>query len=156
VAQYPIAAWTNSDSYLVNSGLFEKRAIRMRLSRRGSHPGRRALRIIFVLGMGLMLMAPLLRRYRIASYALAGGAFVILVVSLNGLAHLDPRFGEGAIASDRRYYHFFLACELPVLILALISQRYFKWAFWIGWTINLALALYLTLIAIWLEFFWHW
>jgi len=114
------------------------------------------LRIIFVLGMGLMLVAPLLRRYRKASYTLAVGALVILLVSLYGLAHLDPRYGEGAIASDRRYYHFFLACEVPVLILALISLRFFKWAFWLGWTINLALALYLTVIVIWLEFFWHW
>jgi hypothetical protein len=37
----------------------------------------------------------------------------------------------------------------------LISQRYFKWAFWLGWVLNLGLALYLTVILIWLEFFWH-
>jgi len=122
----------------------------------GIHPGRRPLRIIFVLGMGLMLVAPFMRRYRLASLALAGGALVILGVSLFGLAHLDPRFGEGAITSDRRFYHFFLACELPVLALALISMRYFKWAFWMGWAINFALALYLSVIVIWLEFFWHW
>ena len=125
-------------------------------SRCVTHPGRRALRIIFVLGMGLMLVAPFLRRYRMASHALAGGALVILGVSLFGLAHLDPRFGEGAITSDRRFYHSFLACELPVLALALISLRFFKWAFWLGWIINLALALYPTVIVIWLEFFWHW
>ena len=156
MAQCPITAWTDCYSCPGNSGLFEKRAVRIWLSKCGSQPGRRALRIIFVLGMGLMLVAPLLRRYRKASYTLAVGALVILLVSLYGLAHLDPRYGEGAIASDRRYYHFFLACEVPVLILALISLRFFKWAFWLGWTINLALALYLTVIVIWLEFFWHW
>jgi hypothetical protein len=40
-----------------------------------------------------------------------------------------------------------------VLVLALISLRHLRWAFWLGWGINLALALYLTVIAIWLEFF---
>ena len=54
------------------------------------------LRIIFVLGMGLMLVAPLLRR--LASPALAGGASIIPVLSAFGLAHLDPRFGQAGIA----------------------------------------------------------
>jgi len=66
-------------------------------------------KIIFVFGMGLMLLAPLLLRRRWASPALA-----------------------------------------------LISSRRFKWAFWLGQGINLALALYLAVILIWLEFFWHW
>jgi hypothetical protein len=59
------------------------------------------------------------------------------------------------VESDRRFYHLFLACELPVLVLSLISLRTGKWTFWLGWGINLALALYSTVIAIWLEFF-HW
>jgi hypothetical protein len=29
-------------------------------------------------------------------------------------------------------------------------------AFWLGWVLNLGLALYLAAIVIWLEFFWHW
>jgi hypothetical protein len=106
--------------------------------------------------MGLMVMAPLLRRRRLASPALAGGASIILALSAFGLAHLDPRFGQSANESDRRFYLLFLACELPVLVLALISWRYFKWIFWLGWTINFGLALYLSVILIWLEFFWHW
>ena len=59
------------------------------------------MKVLFVLGMGLMLAAPLLRRRF-------------------GLAHLDPRFGQAANESDRRFYHLFLACEIPVLVLALI------------------------------------
>jgi hypothetical protein len=114
------------------------------------------MKILFVLGMGLMLAAPLLRRRRWASPALAIGASIILGVSAFGLAHLDPRFGQAANESDRRFYHLFLACEVPVLVLALISFRHRRWAFWLGWGINLALALYLTVIVIWLEFFWHW
>jgi hypothetical protein len=112
--------------------------------------------VILVLGFSLMLGAPLLRRYKMASLALGAGASVIVGLAIFGLAHQDPRYGQSAIESDRRYYLLFLACELPVLILALISLRFFKWAFWLGWTINLALALYLTVIVIWLEFFWHW
>jgi hypothetical protein len=114
------------------------------------------MKIVFLLGMGSMLVAPLLPRWRMASPALAGGASIIIALSVFGLAHPDPRFGEGANASDRRFYQLFLACEIPVLALALISLRSFKWAFWLGWGINLGLALYLAVIMIWLEFFWHW
>jgi len=67
-----------------------------------------------------------------------------------------PGSGSQPNESDRRFYLLFLACEIPVLALALISLRYFKSAFWLGWAINLGLALYLTVIVIWLEFFWHW
>jgi len=61
---------------------------------------------------------------------------VILQVPSNGLAPLDPRFGQGAIDSGPRHHLVFLACELSVLALTLISLRYFKSAFWMGWTIN--------------------
>jgi hypothetical protein len=113
-------------------------------------------KVIFLLGMGLMLVTPLLRRRRLASSALAWGATFIVAVSAFGLAHLDPRYGQAAIESDRRFYLLFLACEIPVLTLALISLRAFKWAFWLGFGVNLALSLYLAVILIWLEFFWHW
>ena len=113
-------------------------------------------KIIFVFGMGLMLVAPLLLRRRWASPAPAGGASIILALSAFGLAHLDPRFGQAAIESDRHFYLLFLPCELPVLALALISLRTFKSAFWLGWAINLALSIYLAAILISLEFFWHW
>jgi hypothetical protein len=112
--------------------------------------------IILILGVSLMVVAPLLRRYQKASAALAWGASVVLVVVIIGLAHSDPRIGQAAIEANRRQYLFVLACQLPVLVLALISLRFFKWAFWLGWAINLVFALYLTVIVVWLEFFWHW
>ena len=98
-------------------------------------------KIIFVFGMGLMLVAPLLLRRRWASPALAGGASIILVLSAFGLAYIDPKYDPAANQSDRRYYLLFLALELSVLALALISLRTFKWAFWLGWAINLALSI---------------
>ena len=112
--------------------------------------------VLLFLGIILMIAAPLLRRYGLRSHALAGGASAVLLVVIVGLVHVDPRIGQAAIEANRRQYLYVFACELPVLILALISFRYFKWAFWLGWAINLVFALYLTVIVIWLEFFWHW
>jgi hypothetical protein len=117
---------------------------------------RQPLAIVLVLGIGLMIAAPLLRRYQLASLALAGGASTALAVVIVGLVHSDPRIGQAAIEANRRQYLLVLACELPVLMLALLSLKHFKWAFWLGWVVNLAFALYLTVIIIWLEFFWHW
>jgi hypothetical protein len=117
---------------------------------------RQPLAIVLVLGVSLAIAAPLLRRYQLRSPALVGGASTVLAVAIVGLAHSDPRIGQAAIEANRKQYLFVLACELPVLILALISFRYFKWAFWMGWAINLVFALYLAVIVVWLEFFWHW
>jgi hypothetical protein len=111
---------------------------------------------IFTLAIALMLVAPLLRRYHKASFALAGGAFIILALTVSGLMHPDARSGQAAIESNRRFYLIVLAVELPVLTLALISLRYFKHAFWLGWVVNLILTLWLSAILVWLEFFWHW
>lgn len=112
--------------------------------------------VLLVLGIILMIAAPLLRRYGLRSHALAGGASAVLLAVIVGLVHVDPRIGQAAIEANRRQYLYVLACELPVFILALISFRFFKWAFWLGWAINLVFALYLTVIIIWLELFWHW
>ncbi|HWN31068.1 MAG TPA: hypothetical protein VNN78_06850 [Burkholderiales bacterium] len=112
--------------------------------------------VIFFLGITLMIVAPLLRRYGLASLALAGGAFAVLVVAVIGLVHVDPRIGQAAIESNRREYLFCLACELPVFLLALISWRRFKWAFWVGYGINFAFSIFVLVIIVWLEFFWHW
>jgi hypothetical protein len=49
--------------------------------------------IILVLGFSLMLAAPLLRRYKMASHALGAGASVIVALAIFGLAHQDPRYG---------------------------------------------------------------
>jgi hypothetical protein len=45
---------------------------------------------------------------------------------------------------------------VPVLILASISLRHFRYAFWLGWIVNLAFTLWLSVVLVWLEFFWHW
>jgi hypothetical protein len=117
---------------------------------------RRPLAIVLVLGITLMIAAPLLRRFQLRSPALAAGASAVLAVAVVGLARPDPRIGQAAIEANRRQYLFVLACELPVLVVALISLRHFKSAFWLGWAINLVLALYVAVIVVWLEFFWHW
>jgi hypothetical protein len=111
---------------------------------------------IFLLGIGLMLVAPLLRRYNKASAALAGGSLAVLAFTLVGLIHVDPRIGQAAIESNRQEYLFFAACETPVFFLALISWKRFGWAFWVGWGINLVLSLVILAVFIKLEFFWHW
>jgi hypothetical protein len=112
--------------------------------------------LIFFLGICLMIVAPLLRRFGAASVVLAGGALAVLAVAIIGLAHVDPRIGLAAIESNRREYLFCLACELPVLILALISWRGFRWAFWLAYGINVAFSIFVLVIIVWLEFFWHW
>jgi hypothetical protein len=112
--------------------------------------------IIFFLGISLMIIAPLLRRYHKASPALAVGAFVVIAFSFVGLVHVDPRIGLAAIESNRREYLFCLACEFPVFILALLSWKRINWAFWLGWGINVAFSLIVLAVIIELTFFWHW
>jgi hypothetical protein len=114
------------------------------------------LLIVFFLGISLMFVAPLLRRYDQASPALAAGAFAVLAVAIIGLVHVDPRIGQAAIESNRKEYSFCLACELPVFILALISWKRLKWAFWLGWAINAIFTLIVLAVIIDLSFFWHW
>ena len=117
---------------------------------------RRLLIVIFFLGMAIMIAAPVLRRFGMASLALAAGAFAVLMVAVIGLVHVDPRIGLAAIESNRREYLFCVACECPVFLLALMSWRRFKWAFWLGWGINLVFSLIVIAVIIDLEFFWHW
>ena len=74
--------------------------------------------ILLVLGVCLMLAAPLLRRYQLRSPAMVAGASAVVAVAVVGLAHQDPRIGQAAIEANRRQYLFLLACELPVLVLA--------------------------------------
>lgn len=112
--------------------------------------------IIFFLGVALMILAPLLRRYRTAALALAAGAFAVLAVAIIGLLHVDPRIGQSAIESNRKEYLFCVACELPVFVLALISRKRFKWMFWLAYGINAAFSGLVLVIIVWLEFFWHW
>jgi len=111
---------------------------------------------IFLIGMSLMLLAPLLRRDNKATLALAGGACLVLVFSVIGLLHVDPRIGLSAIESNRKEYLFFVFCEVPVLILALLSRKLIRWAFWLGWGINAAVSLFVLWVFIELTYFWHW
>ena len=112
--------------------------------------------MIFFLGISLTIVSPLLRGYSKASLALAGGALAVLAVCVIGLVHVDPRIGAGAIESNRKEYLFCLACQLPVFVLALLSWKRFKWAFWAGWGIKVAFSLIVLAVLIELEFFWHW
>jgi len=80
----------------------------------------------------------------------------VLVFSVFGLVYNDPRNGQAAVDANRNEYLFFLASEIPVLLLALISWKRFKWAFWAGWGINVVLSLIALAVVIEFEFFWHW
>jgi hypothetical protein len=112
--------------------------------------------LIFSLGIALVLVAPLLRRFGKASQTLAAGAFIMLAVVVVGLAFPNTAAGLEAVESDRRFYLAILGFELPVLTLGLISLRFFRYTFWIGWAINLILTLLLIALMVWLKFFWHW
>lgn len=103
-----------------------------------------------------MLASPLLRRRNLGSPALAAGALLVLAFAGIGLLHADPRIGTAAMESNRKEYLFCLACQAPVLLLALFSWRRYKWAFWTGWGINVAFSLLVLWVIIELEFFWHW
>jgi len=113
--------------------------------------------LVFVLGTVTSMLAPLLRRSGPASgVALAGGASMLIFLAIAGLVHSDPRQGLAAIDANRREYFFILACEVPVLILALVSAKRGKMLFWVAWGIHAAFAACVVAILIWLEYFWHW
>ena len=80
----------------------------------------------------------------------------MIALVLFGMAYPDLREGQGAIESNHRFYLITLAFELPVFVLGLISLRFFKYAFWLGWVVNLVFALLLIAMMVWLKFFWHW
>ena len=58
--------------------------------------------------------------------------------------------------ANRRQYLFVSACELPVLLLALVSLERRKKLFWLGWGIHAAFTACVVAVVIWLDFFWHW
>jgi hypothetical protein len=112
---------------------------------------------VFVLGVLLGIVAALLRRYgRASGMTLAGGASVLLVLAAAGLVHTDVREGLATLEANRRQRLFVLACELPVLVLALVSLVRRKKLFWLGWGIHAAFTSCVVAVVIWLEFFWHW
>jgi hypothetical protein len=108
------------------------------------------------MGIALVWVAPILRRFGKASQTLVAGAFIVLSVVVFGLAFPDIKQGQAAVAANRRFYLAIVGSELPVLALGLISLRFFRYAFWIGWAINLILTLLLIALMIWLKFIWHW
>jgi hypothetical protein len=113
----------------------------------------------FVFGLGVVLgiVSALLRRYgRVSGMALAGGASVLLALAAAGLVHTDAREGLATLEANRRQYLFVFACELPVLVLALVSLERRKKLFWLGWGIHAAFTSCVVAVVIWLEFFWHW
>jgi hypothetical protein len=109
----------------------------------------------FALGIALMLVAPLLRRYHQASSVLISAASIVLALTGFELIRPGARIGQAAIESNRRFYLIVLTVELPVPILASISLRHFGHAFWLGWIVNLAFTLWLLVVLVWREFFWH-
>jgi|SRR5579863_6801992 len=111
---------------------------------------------LFFLGAILTLVAPLLGRYRVPPFALAGGAAGVLAAAIIGLITMDPRIGQAAVETNRREYIFCAVCEALVLTFAVISWKGFKWAFWLGWSISLAFSLFVLWVIVELEFFWHW
>lgn len=82
---------------------------------------------------------------------------MLAIVAVAGLLHQDMRQGLATVESNRREYLFVLACETPVLLLALLSMRWLKRLFfWLGWGIHAAFAGCVVTVVIWLEYFWHW
>jgi hypothetical protein len=76
------------------------------------------LAIFLVLGISLMIVAPLLRRYHKASAALTAGASIVLGLAIVGLMHSDPRIGQAAIEANRRSYMAMLLEVFQVGLLA--------------------------------------
>jgi len=112
--------------------------------------------VVFFLGIFAGIAAPIFRRYGKAGIVLAGGAAMLVIVAVTGLLHQDMRDGLATVEANRRQYRMLLECEIPVLALALVSLRWQRKLFWVGWAIHAALTGFVAVIVIWLEFFWHW
>jgi hypothetical protein len=101
-------------------------------------------------------VAPVFRRSGKAGVVLASGAALLAILAVAGLLHQDMRQGLATVQANRREYRLMLECEIPVLALALASIRWHKKLFWVGWAIHVAFTVFVAVIVIWLEFFWHW
>ncbi len=112
---------------------------------------------IFFLGVVIAVAAPLLRRRDgAAAAALAGGAGIVIALSLFIVIHPDLRSGEAAVEANWRLAMMILGCEMPVLILALISLAHRRKAFWVGWAIHFLFTFCVIAVVVELTFFWHW
>jgi hypothetical protein len=102
-------------------------------------------------------ISPVLRgRGRAAAGTLVAGAAIVLVFVTTSLIVQDPRAGLAAIEANRRFAMMIAGFEVPALSLALISLRRIDKLYWVGWGIHAALTVWLGVIFVWLEFFWHW
>jgi hypothetical protein len=113
--------------------------------------------LVLILGIAAGVITPVLRHYgRAAAAVLAIAAATLLAPSVADLVRPDARIGLAAIQSNRRFDLMIIACELPVLALALISMKRFSKLYWVGYGLHAALTAWLGVVIIWLEFFWHW
>ena len=112
--------------------------------------------VIFFFGVFAGFVAPLSRRVNARVSLLAGGAAMLIIFAVAGLLHADARQGLATVEANRKEYLFVLACELPVLLFAVISSIRAKWLFWLGWGLHLAFCACVAVVAIWLQYFWHW
>jgi hypothetical protein len=112
--------------------------------------------VILFLGIFAGIVAPVFRRSGRAGVVLAGGAAMLMILAVAGLSHQDMRDGLATVEANRRECRLILECEIAVLALALASLRWHKKLFWVGWAIHAAFTVFVVVIVIWLEFFWHW
>jgi len=111
-----------------------------------------------IFGLAIGLITPVVRRYRrtAAKMLLVLGAVILVGFALTNLINQDPRVGLGAIAANRRFGLLIAGGELPVLAMVLLSLKWLDKLYWFGWGIHAALTVWLVVVIIWLEFFWHW
>ena len=107
--------------------------------------------------MAIGLITPVVRGHRrtAAKMLLALGAVILVGFALTHLINQDPRAGLAAMEENRRFGLLIAGCELPVLAMALLSLKWLDKLYWFGWGIHAALSVWLTVVFVWLEFFWH-
>lgn len=108
--------------------------------------------VVFFLGIFAGIAAPIFRRYGKAGIVLAGGAATLVIVAVTRFLHRRNGNGGGESLPVSR---MLLECEIPVLALALVSLHWQSKLFWAGWAIHAAFTVFVAVIVIWLEFFWH-
>lgn len=110
---------------------------------------------IFAVALGAI--SPFFRRRgRSAAVMLAVGAGILAVIAITNFINQDPRSGTAAIRANRGFDLPIIACESPAFVLALASLKRFGKLGWLGWGLHVALSVWLVVVIIWIEFFWHW